>query len=229
MVPSPVLGVQTAPTPTAGVPGRDPTAILASPGPEGAAWEGAHETSTSAIAPATQPRPRRTIGLDAEIGPLNVGAFEEHLGRAFLDDAPGLQHVAAIGDGEGLGGVLLDQQDGRALAVDVTNDVEDLVDEDRCQSERGLVEEQHLWLGHQPAGDGQHLLLASGEGAANLVEALPDTGEERQDVFQVTADPVPILAAGGSPAKGVSHAPSGGDAAPPRHVTHAEAAGLLPW
>src|SRR3989440_7103633 len=229
MVPSPVLGVQTAPTPTAGVPGRDPTAILASPGPEGAAWEGAHETSTSTIAPATQPRPRRTIGLDAEIRPLNVGAFEEHLGRAFLDDAPGLQHVAAIGDGEGLGGVLLDQQDGRALAVDVTNDVEDLVDEDRRQSQRGLVEEQHLGLGHQPAGDGQHLLLASGEGAANLVEALPDPGEERQDVFQVAPDPVPILTPVGPQAEIVSHAHSVEDASPLGYVTDAQAHDLVRW
>src|SRR5437763_5078455 len=206
MVPSPVLGIQTAPSPTAGVPGRDPTAMLASTGPDGAAWEGVHETSTSTIAPTTQSRPRRTIGLDAEVCPLDVGAFEEHLGRAFLDDAPGLQYVAAIGHGECLGGVLLDQQDGRALAVDVTNDVEDLVDEDGCQSERRLVEEQHLGLGHQPAGDGQHLLLAAGERAADLVEALADPREERQHVFQVAADPVPILTPVGPQAEIVSDA-----------------------
>src|SRR5437762_2261856 len=139
MVPSPVLGIQTAPSPTTGVPGRDPTAMLASTGPEGAAWEGVHETSTSTIAPTTQPRPRRTIGLDAEVCPLNVGALQEHLGRAFLDNAPGLQHVAAIGHGECLGRVLLDQQNRRALAVDVADDVEDLVDEDGRQSELGHV------------------------------------------------------------------------------------------
>src|SRR5207248_1543676 len=186
MVPSPVLGIQTAPSPTAGVPGRDPTAMLTSTGPEGAAWEGVHETSSSAMAPTTPTRVPRAPELDAEIRPLNVGAFEEHLGRPFLDDAPGLQDVAAMGHGECLGGVLLDQQDGRALSVDVTNDVEDLVDEDRRQSERGLVEEQHLWLGHQPAGDRQHLLLASREGAADLVQALPHPWKERQDVLLVT-------------------------------------------
>src|SRR5256885_2519717 len=227
MVPSRVLGIQTAPSPTAGVPGRDPTAMLASTGPEGAAWEGVHEASTSAIAPATQPRPRHTIGLDAEIRPLNVGAFEEHLGRVFLDDAPGLQYVAAIGHGECLGGVLLDQQDGRALAVDVTNDVEDLVDEDGRQSERGLVEEQHLGLGHQPAGDGQHLLLAAREGAANLVQALPDPWEERQDVLLVTADPVPVVTPVGPQAEIVSHAHAVEDASPLRNMTDAEAHDLV--
>src|SRR5438105_7760280 len=171
MVPSPVLGIQTAPSPTAGVPGRDPTAILASTGPEGTAWEGVHETKASTIAATTPTRLPRAPELDPEIRPLDVGAFEEHLGRAFLDDAPGLQDVAAVGDSECLGGVLLDQQDGRALAVDITNDVEDLVNENGRQSERGLVEEQHLWLGHQPAGDRQNLMLASREGAAELVMA----------------------------------------------------------
>src|SRR5437763_11141327 len=222
MVPSPVLGIQTAPSPTAGVPGRDPTAMLASTGPDGAAWEGVHETSTSTIAPTTQSRPRRTIGLDAEVCPLDVGAFEEHLGRAFLDDAPGLQYVAAIGHGECLGGVLLDQEDGRALAVDVTNDVEDLVDEDGCQSERGLVEEQHLWLGHQPAGDRQHLLLAAREGAADLVQALPDPWKERQDVLLVTSDTLSVFAPVGAEDQVDAHAHSVEDATPLGYVTDPE-------
>src|SRR5256884_3253342 len=227
MVPSPVLGIQTAPIPTAGVPGRDPTAMLASTGPEGTAWEGVHETSASMIAPTSPTRLPREPELDPEVRPLDVGALEEHLGRAFLDDAPGLQYVAAIGHGECLGSVLLDQQDGRALAVDVTNDVEDLIDEDGRQSERGLVEEQHLGLGHQPAGDGQHLLLASREGAANLVQALPDPWEESQDVFLVTADPGPVVTPAVPHAESVSHAPSVADQPTLRNMTDAEAHDLV--
>src|SRR3989442_15462892 len=109
-VPSPVLGIQTAPSPVAGVPGRNPTATLASSGPLGAACEFVHETSHRARAPTTQPRARRMFGLDAEVRPLDVGAFEEHLARALLDDAPGLPHVAAIGHFQRLGAALLDQR-----------------------------------------------------------------------------------------------------------------------
>src|SRR5438552_1982388 len=115
-VPSPVLGIQTAPSPIAGVPARDPTLILASTGPEGAVCAEVQEARTSTRVHTAQPRVR-TPRLDAEVRPLDVGALQEHLGRALLDDASGLQHVATVGHGEGLGGVLLDQQDGRALAV----------------------------------------------------------------------------------------------------------------
>ena len=69
---------------------------------------------------------------------------------------------------QGLGGVLLDEQDRRALLVDLGDDREDLGDEHRREPHRRLVEQQHPRLGHQGAPDRQHLLLAAGQRAARL-------------------------------------------------------------
>ena len=60
-------------------------------------------------------------GLDAasdlaEVGPADVLVGGEALGRVGQDHAPGLEHVAAMGDMERLQRVLLDEQDRRARA-----------------------------------------------------------------------------------------------------------------
>jgi hypothetical protein len=57
-----------------------------------------------------------------------VGA-EERVRGVVGDDAPVLEHVPAVRDAERHGRVLLDDENGRALAVDGLDDVEDLVDE----------------------------------------------------------------------------------------------------
>ena len=55
---------------------------------------------------------------------------------------------------------------------------EQLLDQQRRQAERRLVEDQELRLGHQSAADRQHLLLAARQRAGAL--ALP-LGEPRED------------------------------------------------
>src|ERR1700694_4035868 len=90
-------------------------------------------------------------------------------------DAAHLEHVGALGRAQRQVGVLLDDQDGRAVvAIDRRHDLEDLADDDRRQAQGGLVEEEQLRAEHERPRDRQHLLLAAGEGGGDLVAALPD-------------------------------------------------------
>ena len=75
-----------------------------------------------------------------------------------------------------LRGVLLDEQDGGALLVDLGDDREDLRDEHRGEPHRRLVEQQHARARHERAADREHLLLATGERAARLRPAFEQAG-----------------------------------------------------
>ena len=77
--------------------------------------------------------------------------------------------------------------------VDVADDVEDLLDQDRRQAHRRLVQQQHARLGHQRAADGEHLLLAAGERAGHLARALLEPREQVEDALEVAA--MPLVAA----------------------------------
>ena len=91
------------------------------------------------------------------------------------DHAAVLQNVGAVGDFQRLVGVLLDQEHRHTVLAQLFDDVEDLLDDDRRQTQRWLVEQQQLGLAHQRAADGEHLLFTAGHGAAALVEALKVT------------------------------------------------------
>jgi len=51
----------------------------------------------------------------------------EHRRRPLQDDAPRFQDIPAIGDGQRLTDVLLDEQDGDAAFAEIANDGEDVV------------------------------------------------------------------------------------------------------
>src|SRR5882757_1181124 len=66
--------------------------------------------------------------------------------------------VAAMGELERVVGVLLDQEyRDLLLLVDVADDLEDLLDDERRQPERRLVEQQQPWPAHQRPRDREHL------------------------------------------------------------------------
>jgi hypothetical protein len=108
----------------------------------------------------------------AEVALAHLVALRQ-LGRGALERRPAdLEHGGAVGDLQGAGRVLLDQDDRRALAVDHLDGLADLLHHLRGEPERRLVEQQHLGFGHQGPPDGEHLLLAAGEQPALLGTAL---------------------------------------------------------
>src|SRR5688572_1900204 len=80
---------------------------------------------------------RRAGSRDAQIGRLDGGIGEERSSRAAVDDLAGFENVAAVRDGERRARVLLHEQNRDALPLQRRDRVQDLVDEDRRQAERG--------------------------------------------------------------------------------------------
>ncbi len=89
--------------------------------------------------------------------------------------------------------VLLDEKDGRALAVQLRDRAEDLFDHERREAERGLVHEQEARPRHQRTCHGEHLLLAAREGAGQLRRALPEAGKALEDAVDVRREVVLAL------------------------------------
>src|ERR1019366_2458067 len=162
-------------------------------------------TRMSTVWPATAPSTRITgsgcagrageTSSHAEIGALDVSRGEQLGGRPRQGDRARLEDVGASGRVKGDQGVLLDQQDGRALAVDLPDHVEDGVDEDRGQTQGRLVEQQDPRPAHQRPADGHHLLLATGEAAGELAATLGEAGGERVHPREVVPDLGPVPAA----------------------------------
>ena len=88
-------------------------------------------------------------------------------------------------DAERHRGILLDDENRRALLVDRADDVEHLVDEDRRKAHRRLVHQQQLRPRHQRASDRDHLLLAARQRAGVLVEPLLDAREQCEHALMV--------------------------------------------
>ena len=61
---------------------------------------------------------------------------------------------------------------------------EDALHDDGRETERGLVHHQQFRLRHHGPPDGEHLLLAAGEGAGELHVTLSQHGEQIVDLFQ---------------------------------------------
>ena len=73
--------------------------------------------------------------------------------------------------------VLLHEHNRDALFVELFDDVEDIAHDQRCKTQRRLVQQQNLRVCHQRAPDGEHLLFAAGERAGNLLCALAENRE----------------------------------------------------
>src|SRR5260370_34881136 len=86
-------------------------------------------------------------------------------------------------------GVLLDQEYGELFAaVELANGIEDLLDQDRGEAERGLVEQQQARARHQRAGNGEHLLLAPRKPAAALMQALLQARKQREHALEILGE-----------------------------------------
>jgi hypothetical protein len=74
-----------------------------------------------------------------------------------------LEHHDVLGDREHHVDGLLDQDDRHPLPSELVNDAKDVLEDDRRQACRGLVEQEDTRPAHQRLGDGQHLLLTAAE------------------------------------------------------------------
>src|SRR3989442_6405496 len=125
----------------------------------------------------------------AEVGATDVLVTEQLLAAADQRHAPVLQHVTAAGESPRLARVLLDQQHGRAGAIDLADGVEDLLDDQLGQTERGLVQPQELCQRHDHAADRQHLLFAARQRPGRLGHALAQAWKEREDPLEAVGPP----------------------------------------
>src|SRR4030066_1645823 len=95
----------------------------------------------------------------AQVRFLDLRIVQQFRGRTFVDDFPCLQDVCVMGHLEGLPHVLLHQQNGRPLPVDLPADPEDVGDDERRQPESVLVEKQKGRLRPKRPPDGGPLLF----------------------------------------------------------------------
>ena len=70
----------------------------------------------------------------------------------------------------------------------------------RGEPERRLVEDEQLRIGHQPAGDRQHLLFAAGQISGHLLAPLGEAWEQRHHAVVGGGDGGPVAV--GEPARG---------------------------
>ena len=74
-------------------------------------------------------------------------------------------------------------------AVELAEDAEQVLHDERRQAERRLVEQQQLRPAHQRPGDGEHLLLAAATGSRpRCVRRSPQPGEHVEPALDVGAD-----------------------------------------
>src|SRR5689334_10027400 len=116
--------------------GVEPVPVLLPDSEPQAATEVVSATATASPRIARRPGEVRNIRTpllrgkiwlsDAEVGVLDRRVVQELGAGAFLDDPAGLQNVRPVCAGKRLLSVLFDQEDRRALLVDLDDDVEDL-------------------------------------------------------------------------------------------------------
>src|SRR5258708_7210145 len=153
----------------------------------------------ASISSSAIPSPAAAILLDlaiaaalaarlAEIEFLDVLVAAKPGAVAVEHDAAVLQHVAVIGDLKRHRRALLDEQHGNPKrAADLDQPADQVLDDDRRQTERQFIDQQELRPAHQGAGDRQHLALAARQQAAGPA---PQLGQARKELIdEVLARP----------------------------------------
>ena len=102
-------------------------------------------------------------------------------GRAGEADPAALHDVGVVGQAQGDGGELLDEQHAGAALGDGGDDRDQPADHHRGQAQRQLVDQHVARPGDQRLGQHDHLLLAAGQGAGQRGQALLQLGEQLQD------------------------------------------------
>src|SRR5215211_771180 len=115
---------------------------------------------------------------------------------------PDLEHVGARGHVERYRRVLFDHEYREALfLVQAPDGREELSDDRRRETERGLVEHEHLRPSDERPAEGEHLLLPTAERAGSLLAAALDPGEVADDPLGVGLEVTAATAADGTHAQ----------------------------
>src|SRR5262249_29210275 len=104
--------------------------------------------------------------------------------RHHIDNLAALHDVMPVGDARSKTEILLDEEDGQALALDRAENLADLRDDHRRQALSRLVEQQKIGTRAQSACDREHLLLAAGQAAARAARPLLQVREEAIDLVE---------------------------------------------
>ena len=97
--------------------------------------------------------------------------------RALDHDFARFQHVAVVRDLQRGPRVLLDQQDRHAARLERADNAENLLHDQRRESQARFVEHQQPGLGHQCPAQREHLPLAARQRARKLLRAAPRGAE----------------------------------------------------
>ena len=73
--------------------------------------------------------------------------------------------------------ILLYQENGRSILIDLLDDIKNLIYINWRKSHRRLVQNDQPGVAHKSAAHGKHLLLAAGKSACQLVFPLLQTGK----------------------------------------------------
>src|SRR3712207_6285063 len=117
--------------------------------------------------------------------------------------------------------------DDRDLAPKPVEALEQLLDDGGRETFERLVQEEHFHVARNRAGDGHHLLLASGEEISRSVDPLPNAGEVLEDSVQVPANAITGFPLEPAELEVLAHGHSSKKAAPLWHVADAEPGDLV--
>src|SRR5512136_2304145 len=116
--------------------------------------------------------------LPPEVVLTDFFVAHELLGSPFGLVLAAFHDVGLVRAAQGLG-VLLDEHDGYSLLVERLYLLEDLVDEERCEPRRRLVEEKHLGVEHKGPPDREHLPHPAAQLPRPAPPAVREVGKER--------------------------------------------------
>src|SRR5271155_438385 len=115
---------------------------------------------------ASSSHPQRLVQPVHPPGELRIGEG--------VDDPAVLHDEKPVGQSRGEAEILFDEQDRETLPLELGDGAADLLNDDRRETLRRLVEPQD-------SRDREHLLLAAGQLAAAAGETLAQIGKERED------------------------------------------------
>lgn len=93
-----------------------------------------------------------------------MGVVDELVGGAGEEDAPFLDEVGAVDDGEDFAGVVVGDEDADLLVFEDADEVLDVGDGEGIDVGEGFVEEEERGLCDEGAGDFEAASFAAGEG-----------------------------------------------------------------